>query len=547
MPWRSCWLWLNSSYDRDYDPPSVSPTILTGRPDDVISNCLAGTVQGTVTRPAHVTIEVSRKRLIASTTGGCARDPLRHRSNDIQPAISRREWLRIGGLAALGGFATPSRSWGAERGRPPGFGRARSVILVYANGGQSQLETWDPKPDAPSGIRGEFGAIPTAVPGTFLTEHLPRLARLADRYTIVRSMSHDDLDHGSATYLTLTGRYHPQKSANPPPRPTDFPTLGAVLSRVRPAAGSPYTAVHVNGPALVPELPAPGQDGGFLGREYEPLLVGDVTREASGLPDLSPPPELPPVRIEARRSLLQTIDSYRRELPRNVPLQEMDELYRQAYDLLDSPRCRAAFDLSAEPAALRERYGLHRSGQACLLARRLVEAEVPLINVIWNHSGRGQDTHPDDADAYGWDTHNDIFAVLRERLLPRFDQSFSALLEDLDARGLLDQTLVVCMGEFGRAPRVALEGKFAGAAPGRKHWANVYSIVMAGAGVTRGAVLGSSDRNAAYPRTDRVGPWDVAATVMSALGIEPGALYTDSLDRPFPITLGEPIAGLYRG
>lgn len=465
--------------------------------------------------------------------------------------FSRREWLRIGGLAALGGVATSARAGTEFRegrgGSFDGFGRAKSVILVYANGGQSQLETWDPKPDAPREIRGEFRAISTAIPGTLVGEHLPRLARLADRYTIIRSVSHDDLDHGSATYLALTGRYHPQKSANPPPRPTDFPTHGAVLKRVRPSRRSPYTAVHINGPALVPELPGPGQDGGFLGREYEPLLVGDVTEGPSALPDLSPPPELPPVRLEARRSLLQAIDSYRREVPEDATLREMDGLYRQAYDLLASPRSRAAFDLAAEPPAVRERYGLHRSGQSCLLARRLAEAEVPLIIVIWNQSGRGQDNHPGEADAYGWDTHNDIFAVLRDHLLPRFDQSFSAMLEDLDERGLLDQTLVVGMGEFGRAPRVALEPRFAGASPGRKHWANVYSIVMAGAGVTRGAVLGASDRIAAYPQSDRVGPWDVSATMLAALGIETGAEYEDSLERPYPISLGVPIAGLYRG
>jgi len=461
--------------------------------------------------------------------------------------ISRREWLRIGGLAGLGGLVGPATAGAAMRREAPGFGRAKSVILVYANGGQSQLETWDPKPEAPAEIRGEFRAIATAVPGTRIGEHLPRLAGLADRYTIVRNVSHDDLDHGSATYLAMTGRYHPQKSANPPPSPSDFPTLGAVLARARPGGRSPYEAVHVNGPALVPELPGPGQDGGFLGREYEPMVVGDVTRGPSALPDLSPPPELPPARMEARRSLLGSLDSFLRQSPPGGAPREMEEVYRRAYELLDSPRCRAAFDLGAEPVAVRERYGMYRSGQACLLARRLVEAEVPLVTVVWNHSARGQDTRPEDADAYGWDTHNDIFRVMRDQLLPRFDQSFSSLLEDLDGRGLLESTLVICMGEFGRAPRVAVESRFAGAGPGRKHWANVYSIVMAGAGVARGAVLGESDRIAAYPRADRVGPWDVAATVMAALGVDPGSNYQDPLGRPFPVTVGEPIAGLYRG
>ncbi len=462
--------------------------------------------------------------------------------------LTRREWLRIGGLAGLGAIAAPAR--GASR-RPPqpglaGFGRARSVVIVYANGGQSQLEMWDPKPDAPLEVRGEFAAIATAVPGTFLGEHMPRLAGMADRYTIVRSVAHDDLDHGSATYQALTGRAHRIKSSNPPPSPTDFPTLGALLKRVRPADRFPDTAVHVNAPALVPEQPGPGQDGGFLGREYTPLVLGD-TREKPIAFEQTPDLDIPTVRREARRSLLVAIEAACRQWEGDPAMLEMSRRYRQAYAFLASPRYREAFELTREPDAVRDRYGRHRSGQACLLARRLVEAGVPLTTVIWNHSARGQDKSPDDPESFGWDTHNDIFETLRTHLLPRFDQSFSALLEDLQERGLLDETLVVCMGEFGRAPRVALEAKFAGLSPGRKHWASAYSIVLAGAGVARGAVVGGTDRFAGYPVADRVAPWDVAATIFAALGIDPATEYVDPLGRPFPLTIGTPIAGLYRG
>jgi hypothetical protein len=420
------------------------------------------------------------------------------------------------------------------------------VVIVYANGGQSQLEMWDPKPDAPLDVRGEFGAIRTAVPGTFLGEHLPRVARLADRYTIVRTVAHDDLDHGSATYQALTGRAHRKKSSNPPPSPADFPTLGALLKRVRPTDGFPDTAVHVNAPALVPEEPGPGQDGGFLGGDYTPTVVGD-TRERLMLLDQAVGAGVPTVRREARRSLLDAIEGACRGWERDPAMLQMSRCYRQAHAFLQSPVYREAFDLGREPQALRDRFGRHRSGQACLLARRLVEAGVPLITVMWNHSARGQDKHPDDPEAFGWDTHNDIFAILREHLLPRFDQSFSALLEDLESRGLLDETLVVCMGEFGRAPRVALEAKFAGQSPGRKHWAGTYSIVLAGAGVTRGAVVGATDRFAGYPLAERVAPSDVAATIFAALGVDPATEYLDPLGRPFPLTIGTPIAGLYRG
>jgi hypothetical protein len=467
-------------------------------------------------------------------------------ADPFTPLTTRRAWLRIAGLAGLGGLVGgPLARGDTARSPVPGFGQAKSVILIFANGGQSQLEMWDPKPDAPLQVRGEFGVIPTRLPGVYFGEHMPRLARLADKYTVIKSVSHDDLDHGTATYLTLTGRFHVLKSANPLPASTDYPTYGAILKRIRPSRENPYTAIHLNGPAIVPEELAPGQNGGFLGREYEPLVIGDLTKGDSPLPELSLPPGISVVRRDARRSLLDSVDTYLKTSADNKKLRDFAHINTQAYALLDSPRIREAFHIGAEPARDRERYGWHRPGQACLLARRLAEAEVPFITVMWNHSGRGQDKHPDDSEAYGWDTHNDIFQVLRDRLLPRFDQSFSALLEDLDARGLLDQTLVVCMGEFGRAPRVALEPKFDGSTPGRKHWASVYSIVMAGAGVQRGAVFGDSDQNGAYPKSDRVGPWDVAATMFSALGIDPQTEWRDQTDRPFLATTGRPIEGIY--
>jgi hypothetical protein len=234
-----------------------------------------------------------------------------------------------------------------------------------------------------------------------------------------------------------------------------------------------------------------------------------------------------------------------RSIEADPQMLQMNGIYRQAFELLASPRGRQAFDLAAEPPALRDRYGRNRTGQACLLARRLVEAGVPWITVVATHTNRGQDKYPEDTDAYGWDTHNDIFDSLKTHLLPRFDQSFSALLEDLDRRGLLDETLVVCMGEFGRAPLVAFEAKFAGQSPGRKHWANVYSIVMAGAGIGRGRTYGASDRIGARPYESPVTPGDIAATMFSALGIDPASHYTDPTGRPLAIATGKPLAGLY--
>jgi hypothetical protein len=461
----------------------------------------------------------------------------------------RREWLRIASLSGLGLVAMPTaQSAGlnpSER-KAAGFGRAKSVIVVFANGGQSHIDMWDPKPNAPLDVRGAFQPIATAVPGIQFCEHLPRVAAVADKLTVIRSMSHEDLDHGSAAYLSLTGCYHARRSGNPPISPNDVPTYGAVLRKLRGGDAGLSDAVHLNGPALMPREPGPGQNGGFLGRAFEPLVVSDIGAATGAVPGLAVNTELPQTRLHERLSLKQSLDQATRNLEGNTRALDLNRLYGQAYNILASAKARESFDLEKEPAAIRDRYGRHRSGQALLLARRLVEAGVPYINVIWNHSNRGQDDSPNETDLYGWDTHNDIFTALQHRLLPRFDESFSALLEDLDARGLLEQTLVVCLGEFGRAPRIAVEPKFAGASPGRKHWSTVYSIVMAGAGVKRGAIVGASDRLGGEPIGERYGPWDAAATIFNALGINPNGHYTDALGRPFQITQGQVMEAVYR-
>jgi hypothetical protein len=306
-----------------------------------------------------------------------------------------------------------------------------------------------------------------------------------------------------------------------------------------------YDAMHLNGPVQVPVLLAPGQFGGLLGRQHEPLVLGDVRESQAILPGLAPQEEWSAIRLDGRLALKSQLDQHAQKLAANERALEMNGLYRQAFEMLAAPRAREAFNLDAEPDSVRNRYGRHRSGQACLLARRLVEVGVPYVNVIWNHANRGQDVAPDDTDQYGWDTHNDIFGSLKDRLLPRFDESFSALIEDLDQRGLLETTLVICIGEFGRAPRIAVEKNFKGNAPGRKHWATVYSAVFAGAGVQRGAVVGASDRLGADPVTDRYGPWDVAATLFHALGVDPAGHFSDLEGRPYAITSGTPMSELF--
>ncbi|QJX00974.1 DUF1501 domain-containing protein [Frigoriglobus tundricola] len=446
---------------------------------------------------------------------------------------SRRDWLRIGVPAAFGAAFPCARADPVPDGA--GFGRAKSVVVVFTSGGQSQLDTWDPKPDAPEEVRGAFRSVRTSNPALRVCEHLPRMAALANRFAVLRSVTHDDLDHGSACYLALTGQHHPRKSSNPPPRPADFPALGAVLKRVRPAKHFPHTAVHVNGPLLAPVEVSPGQYGGFLGHAYEPAELGNVATTDRLVAALDLPSDVPQSRLRGRRDLLARLD----------PGASADPLSQKAFELVNAPRVRAALDLDREPEKLRDRYGRHRSGQACLMARRLVEAGVPWVTVFFNHGIRGQDAHPDDTDAYGWDTHNDIFDALKQHLLPRFDHSVSALLEDLGHRGLLESTLVVVMGEFGRAPLVAREKNFAGSSPGRKHWGACYSVVLAGAGVAPGAVYGRSDRIAAYPQADPITPGDLAATMFYALGIPPDAHYTDATDRPYRIVTGAPVTKLF--
>jgi hypothetical protein len=463
---------------------------------------------------------------------------------------SRREWLRIGGLAGLN-WALPglipqrAAAESITSSTVPGFGKAKSVIVVFASGGQSQIDMWDPKPDAPEEIRGAFGSINTAVPGVRFSEHMPQIARIADKLCIVRSMAHEDLDHGSAFYLSMTGRYHRRRSGNPLPSPEDMPCHGAVLHRVRPNSAFSQTAIHLNGPAEVPLIIAPGQFGGFLGRGYDPLTLGDVTKDEIAVPSLLPHADVPSIRMESRQSLLQAVEQNMRLMEHQKPGLDKTVLYDQAFRMLARQGAREAFDLSKEPDELRDRYGRNRSGQACLLARRLVQAGVPLVTVIWSHNNRGQDIDPTNTDLYGWDNHNDIFEGLRNHLLPRFDRGFSALIEDLDQKGMLDDTLVICMGEFGRAPLVALERNFAGATPGRKHWSWVYSIAIAGAGVQRGAVVGESDSRGAYPRTEQYGPWDVMATMFSALGIDPHQHYFDPVNRPIQICDGRVMDALY--
>jgi hypothetical protein len=450
--------------------------------------------------------------------------------------MTRREWLRAGGISAIGlGLSDllAHRAAAATPTRTPSFGRARSCIVVFLFGAPAHQDIWDLKPSAPSEIRGEFRPIATCVPGIQLGEHVPRVAQQAHRLALVRSVSHPDNTHTVAMHYMLTGVRHARPSTNPQNQPDDFPTFGAVIQRLR-SPGSALPAhtlpagISLNAPAN--QVSAnnhifPGFFAGFLGTVYDPLFVSqDPSR-----PEFQPFPVAEgqaAQRLLERRPLLAEVDRQQQALTRSAAASTLEAHHERAFDLVTSPRARHAFDLNAESGSVRRRYGSTAFGQGLLLARRLVEAGVPLVTVNWARD-----------DAF-WDTHANNFALLKDRLLPPFDQGFSALIEDLHLRGLLDETLVVCLGEFGRTPRINAQA-------GRDHWAACNTIVLAGAGIGGGQVFGASDRWAAYPATAPVSPADIAATIYHALGVDLTTPLHDAVGRPVPLCTGVPLLSLF--
>jgi hypothetical protein len=445
--------------------------------------------------------------------------------------VNRREFLRIGSLGAAGlGLPDLLRARRAESGKRRA--RARSCILLFMWGGPAQQETFDLKPDAPEGLRGEFKPIATRVPGIHICEHLPMMAQKVDQYAILRSVTHTGTNHGTSAYHMLTGRIHPSPGTLRHPAPTDIPNIGCAAARFgRQPEGLP---AHVQLPDEIRDGDGglvPGQGAGILGQRHAPFLVqGDPTRDDFSLSTLVLPPDLPPARFGHRIDLQAALERHSGSVTRSAPSQDMAIHYEQAFRLLQSPAAQRAFQLAAEPARVRERYGMHPFGQSCLLARRLVEAGVPLVSVYWNS--------PRLTDNESWDTHADAFNRMKQYLLPAFDRSMTALLEDLSARGLLDETLIVWKGEFGRTPKINKN-------VGRDHWGFCQSVLMAGAGVRGGIVHGSSDAAAAYAAELPVSPDDLAATVFDRLGIPLDHEMHDAQNRPYPLCTGKPVEGIF--
>lgn len=449
------------------------------------------------------------------------------------PRMPRRALLRAGALSWLGiGLADVYRARAADAvHRPNASRRIRGVILAFCPGGPSQLETLDPKPDAPKEVRGSFGTIDTALAGVRFSEHLPELARRLGRMTLVRSMTTTSPVHELACHRLFGGVTETPPGTGVAASRLDRPHLGALLAAARSAPRGLPASVVLPTKLTFEGATFPGQNAGFLGARFDPWhLVGDPTAASFGPSDLALPEGLTAERLEDRASLLSALDHRRRALDRAAGPAQLDEFRRRAVEVLTTTACRDAFDLSREDPRIRERYGRTLMGQGLLLGRRLVEAGVPLVQVNLGESNV-------------WDTHEKNFPRLKEILLPPFDRAVSALVDDLDARGLMDEILVIVTGEFGRTPQLGVPIKGgAGAKPdGRDHWPGVFSLLAFGAGVGRGQVLGSSDRLAAYPTAPAYNPADLAANVLQALGVDLTGEIQDTLGRPFPVNLGTPI------
>lgn len=447
----------------------------------------------------------------------------------------RREFLRVGSLA-LGGLTIQSFA-SSTAVHANTTAKAKACIVLFLLGGPDQHATWDPKPDAPPEVRGPFGSIATNVPGFSVGELMPQLAKQADKLCVLRAMSTGDNAHSSSGYYMLTGRPHVPMNAenvNPGP-PNEFPCVAGIVQnltrgdRELPAAiRLPMHIFNTDGSIW------PGQDAGVLGNNSDPWMFRcEPGAKDFHIPEFTLPVEIPESRLAARAGLLGELNRALSDLERKGKMGEFGRLSEKAFNLLGSPKSREAFLLDHEPDAIRDRYGRHHFGQSVLLARRLVEAGVKMIQVNWY---RGPD---EPSNAPCWDSHVNEPARLKNNLIPPWDQAFSALLDDLHQRGMLDETLVVSIGEFGRSPRM-------NGSAGRDHWGHVFSAAMAGGGVRGGLVHGASDRIGAFPKDGLVKPEDLTATMLHCLGHAPETTLHDIQGRTMLASKGDVLEGLLR-
>jgi len=449
-------------------------------------------------KTAEIAKQLTRRKMLATSIGSCG--------------LSLPMMLQLQKAAA-----------GASR-----EGRAKSCIILYCWGGMSHHETWDPKPNAPSEIRGEFDTIPTATPGIHFGEHMPLMAQQSEKLAVIRSIHHDDSAHGRGMYWNLTG-HKPPRAGNIPPMRNDWPSLAAMLSKFRKAPPGVPGAIRLPYPMVDNGTLQAGEYGGWLGARYDPIVMRTLSGEPYGGVSRSLGSEVLELnevdfeRIDARSRLLKSLEQ---PVSRKNDFESFDHFRNIAVEMLVGSAVKDAYNLDNENPRVRESYGNHLGGQSMLLARRLTEAGVPIVQVCC----AAGDLNGGQGDM--WDTHGDNFNRLKNRLLPVFDRGASALLEDLANRGTLDDTLVAILTDFGRTPRI-------NGGAGRDHYPNVYSVVLAGGGIQGGQVYGSSDNHGAFPATNACGPADVHATIFQAMGISPRATIHDMLSRPFPVSDGD--------
>ncbi len=439
-------------------------------------------------------------------------------------SASRHSRRRVLQLGALGGFGlTLPRLFAAENSQPPQTSKIKSCILSFYYGGPSHIDTFDPKPRAPASVRGEFATIETAAPGVFIGEHHRMTARVMDRVAIVRSMHHSMRNHNSAAAEALCGRISGGGDLELlADNALSFPCYGAALSYMwrdeqleLPSVALPHVMYNV--------VQLPGQSAGFLGSAYQPFQIEKDPNAADfNVQTLNLPSEVSGDRLAQRRQLVAAMDD-------NTPSSDLNTYYETAFSLLNSEAVRRSLRIGDEPDAVRERYGRNRFGQSLLLARRLVEGGVRFVTAYDGITN---------CQTCNWDSHADNFARHRDVLIPPTDQGFAALIEDLDERGLLDETLVIALGEFGRTPRI-------NGGSGRDHWPDCFHVLLAGGGIRGGSVYGASDKIGAYPETDAVTPGDLAATLFSRFGIDPATEIHDITGRPYRLAEGRALAGLF--
>jgi hypothetical protein len=451
--------------------------------------------------------------------------------------LTRRHALKVGGLGLLG-LTVPGllRAEAIEAARIKA--RAKSVIFLFQWGGPSHIDMFDMKPDAPEGIRGPHKPMRSKADGIQVSEKLPKTAAIMDKVTLIRSMTHTMKNHNSAGYYALTGHAPPSDDQRLRDSLELFPGYGPVVDALAPARGEMPTAVSY--PHIITDgSVTPGQHASFLGKKHDPLLVlQDPNAAGFALPELSLPEGIPFERMQARRELQQLVDRQARLMEISAQARGLDGYYEKAMGMLQSPKLRDAFNLSAEPEKVREAYGRSTYGQSCLLARRLIEAGTKFVTVYFAPSIGGRSMTEGGWDTHGFDNTR-MFPIIENYHLPITEHTLPVLLTDLDERGLLDTTLVVWMGEFGRTPNINKNAS-------RDHWPQCYTTLLAGGGMKRGYVHGASDKSGAYPAEDPVRPDDLAATIFHALGIDPHTEVRTTANRPVYIAEGKPVMDVFR-